>query len=127
VARVIDAKEMERRNAQLAEQIGTRLLVGGVTLEQRLRRAGRLLPRWARRDASRFVEAGRLAAHPKLARQIDEAALDKAEARLTRYLGSIDPDERRTTARLHLAGGIVLKLLIVGGLLLAVLRWRGLI
>ena len=37
---MIDAKEMERRNAQLAEQIGTRLLVGGVTLEQRLRDLG---------------------------------------------------------------------------------------
>lgn len=124
---MIDAKELERRRAELAELIGTQLRVGGVTLEQRLKKAGRLLPRWARRDAARFVEAGRLAGHPRLARQIDEAALGKAEARLRRYLTSIDPDERRTTARLQLAGGIVLKVLIVAGVFLAVLRWQGLV
>ncbi|WP_323763506.1 hypothetical protein [Marinovum sp.] len=124
---MLDTRELEGRRAALAELIGTRLRVGGATLEQRLKRAGRLLPRWARRDAARFVEAGRLAAHPKLARQIDETALDKAEARLRRYLTSIDPDERRTTARLHLAGGIVLKVLIIAAVFLAVLRWQGLL
>lgn len=124
---MIEAKDVERRKAELAELIGTRLRVGGVTLEQKLRRAGRLLPRWARKDAALFVQAGQLAAHPRLARQIDVAALDKAEGRLKRYLEQIDPDERRKTALLHLAGGIVLKVLIVGGVFLAVLRWQGLV
>ncbi len=124
---MIEAKDVERRKAELAELIGTQLRVGGVTLEQKLKRAGRLLPRWARRDAGLFVHAGQLAAHPRLARQIDVAALDKAEARLKRYLEQIDPDERRKTALLHLVGGIVLKVLIVGGVFLAVLRWQGLV
>ncbi len=122
---VIDARDMDRRSAELAELIGTQLRVGGGTLEQKLRRAGRLLPRWARRDAARISAAARLAAHPRLARQIDPVALDKAEARLRRYLCAIDPAERRKTALLQLAGGIVLKLLLVAAVVLVVLRWRG--
>lgn len=124
---MIDAKDMDRRCTELAELIGSQLRVGGRTLEQKLKRAGRLLPRWARRDAARIGEAARLAAHPRLARQIDPAALDKAEARLRRYLAAIDPAERRKTVLLQLAGGIVLKLLLVSGVVLAVLRWRGLV
>lgn len=124
---VIDAKNIETRKADLATLMGEQLRVGGVTLEQKLRRAGRLLPRWARRDAQRFVQASQLAAHPKLSRQIDSKALDTAQARLTRYLTALDPDERRTTARLRLAGEIVLKLLIIAATFVMVMRWQGLV
>lgn len=124
---MIEAHTIEARKSALAKLMADQLGVGGATFENMLTRAGRRLPAWARRDAAQIVEASRLAAHPKLARQLDLHALSRAEARLTRYLKSLDPKERRTTARLHLAGGIVLKLLAVAALFLMVLRWQNII
>lgn len=115
---VLDQRDIEARQARLSQLLGTQLRVGGKTLEKRVARAGRLLPRWARRDMARILDAARLAGNPKLARMVDIAALDKAEARVTRYLKALDPDEARKTARLRLAGMVVLNLLIVLGLFL---------
>lgn len=88
-------------------------------------RAGRLLPKWARRDLEKIVEASKLAGHPKLTRMVDTDEIDKAEARVTRYLKSLDPREARKTAWLRLIGLVVLNLLIVLALFLWVLRWQG--
>ena len=122
---VLDQKDIEARKARLAELLGTQLRVRGKTLEARMARAGRLLPKWVRRDLEKVVEASRLAGHPKLARMVDIAALDKAEARVTRYLSALDPVEARKTAWLRLAGVIVLNLLIVVGVFLWVARALG--
>lgn len=124
---MIDRQDIEARKAALADLMGQQLRVGGQGLERKLKRAGRLLPGWVRRDAARLVDAGQLAANPKLARQIDVAALDAAQARITRYLEAQDPREKRTTARLHMAGGLAFRLLIVAGLFVWVARWQGLL
>ncbi|MDA7427347.1 hypothetical protein PGB28_02670 [Primorskyibacter aestuariivivens] len=122
---MLDQKDIEARKARLAELLGTQLRVRGKTLETRMARAGRLLPKWARRDLEKIVEASRHAGHPKLARMVDLATLDKAEARVTRYLRSLDPVEARKTAWLRLAGLIALNLLIVLGVFLWVIYSLG--
>ncbi len=122
---MIDPKDLEARKAAIAELMGAQLRVGGRSYEARLKRARRRLPGWVRREAQRLVEAGQLAAHPKLARRIDAAALDTAEARIIRYLESLDPAEARKSFWLHLTGELVLKLLIVAGLFFAALRGFG--
>ena len=123
---MIHPQDIETRKAALAHLMETRLHVGGVSLEQKLKRAGRRLPRWVRRDAARLIEAGERAANPKLARQIDVAALNAAHKRMTRYLQNTDFDARRKTARINLAAGIVFKILLVGAVFVGVARWRGL-
>lgn len=124
---MIGQNDIEARKAALAQLMGEKLRVSGRTFEQKLKRAGRLLPRWARRDAVRLIEAGRLAANPKLARRIDLGALDAAQTRLTRYLQSVDLTERRKTARINFAAGIVFKLLLVAAVFVLVARWQGLV
>lgn len=121
----MDPIDIEARKAALSELLGAQLRVRGRTLEQRVTRAGRLLPRWARRDLRRIIEASHMAGNPKLARRLDPAAFAKAEARVTRYLKSLDPREARRTAQLRLLGLVVLNLLIVLGVFLWVLYLRG--
>lgn len=118
---MLDPKDIEVRKTALTELLGKQLDVGGKSLERKVARAGRLLPRWARRDAALWCEAGQHASHPRLARRLDEAALAKAEARLTRYLNDLDPAERRMTARLRLVGAVVFNLLSVAGLFILTL------
>lgn len=122
---MIDHRDIQARTASLADLVGKQLGVRGKTLEKRVARAGRLLPKWARRDLGKVIEANRLASHPKLARMIDAKAFAKAEERVTRYLRDLNPQEARKTALLRLVGLIVLNLLIVVALFLWVARSLG--
>ncbi|TNF23291.1 MAG: hypothetical protein EP318_00960 [Rhodobacteraceae bacterium] len=124
---MIDPADIQARKAALAQLMGEKLRVGGGSFEHKLKRAGRLLPRWARRDAARLIEAGQMAGNPRLARQIDVRALDAAQARLTRYLQALDLAERRKTLRINLAAGIAFKILLVAAVFILVARWQALL
>ncbi|MFU8777662.1 MAG: hypothetical protein ACNA7M_08325 [Roseovarius sp.] len=99
----------------------------GPTLERQLRRAGRRLPRRPRRAAAIILGAQDWMAHAKLARVLDTAQVDRAFADLHAYLDRLNPQEARKTALLRLAGGIVLNLLLLAGLIYALIRWQGVI
>lgn len=113
------------RSDRLAELIEERLGVRGRGLEAKLRRAGRLLPRWLRREASQLVKAERLMSHPKLMMQADPAALDRAFRHCETWLKTIDPAERRKSRMLGFLGVNAANLLIVAGLFIAYLVWAG--
>ena len=94
-------------------------------LQTRLSRAGRRLPARIRAQAQLVVEAETLAAHPKLALRIDRDRVACAHAEVRAHLRSIDPADRRRGAILGLLGGLAFNLLLLAGLTLAFLRWRG--
>ena len=112
-----------RLSALMEERLGLR----GPDLERQLRKAGRRLPRHIRRDGETVVMAERLAAHPKLARQIDRAALARADDRMTRHLEAIDPKEARRTRLINMAALIAAQILVIAVALVAVLAWRGIV
>lgn len=107
--------------------IEERLGFKGKTLSHALQKAGRTLPRWARRAAQELSNAALREDHPKLSRQTDPAALARLHADLVTYLERIDPKERRMTALVRQLSVIAINLLIFLGLLLAFLAWRGFI
>ena len=114
---MIDRKRFDERIEGLRTALAERLRVRGPDLERQVRRAGRRLPRRQRRAAQTLLGAEDWMGHPRLARLLDARAVDTAFDEMHRHLDRIDPVERRRTALLRIAGGIVLNLMIFGVLL----------
>lgn len=116
---------------QLADRISTllgqKLNVRGVSLERRFRRAGRAVPRRARRPIRTLIEAQQMAQNPQMAMRIDKDHLSKAYDIALRELSAIDEQSERARRRINLAALVALQILLIGGILVAVLRWRGFI
>ena len=120
---ISDDTPAARASALLEERLGLR----GPDLERQLRKAGRRLPRRIRQDGETIATAQRFAAHPRMARRIDQGTVDRAHGRFTRHLEAIDRREVRRTRAINLAALVAAQVLIVAVLFVAVLAWRGLV
>jgi len=120
---MIEPKQLHARIAAVQARLHDKLGLRGATFERQVRRAGRLLPRRQRRAAQTLLGAQDWMGHPRLARLLDRRAVETAFLDLHRHLDEIDPRERRKTALLRLAGGIVLNLMIFGALLWLAWTW----
>ncbi len=107
----------ERVAALMAERLGA----DGATAADRLERGGRRLPRRLRADAAVLAEAARHARDPRLLAALDVERVAAAYDRLVRHLAAT----RRRSPLQGVARSILLSLLIVAGVVLAVLTWRG--
>jgi len=114
------ADEVERLMAE-------RLRIRGRDLSRQIDKAGRLLPKAVRRDARYLAEAARLAPNPKLRRMIDVDKAARAHAVVTAHLATIDPKVRARTRLLRILAVIAFNVLLIGGLLIAYLVWRGVV
>lgn len=113
------------RAEALARMMEARMGVRGRGLDGKLRAAGRSLPKRLRRAGAQIVEAARIEANPKLARQIDHAGVERAAVEIERHLQSIDPVRRRLHKAVDIAAAQAFNLLAVAVLVLTVLRLRG--
>ena len=119
------SESIAEQSDRLALLIEERLGIRGDGLETKLRKAGRLLPRWLRQEASRLVAAQRLVKHPKLMRQADSMTLEKACKRCEKWLKSIDPAARRRARLLIFLALNAANLLLVTAMFVAYLVWSG--
>jgi hypothetical protein len=117
----------EERADHIAELLESQLGVRGKSLDAKLRKAGRLLPRDIRRHGEKIVEAVSLQGSPKLARMVDEKSTVSAYDAIEKYLSSIDAWDRRKGNALGFLTTNAFNLLVVTALLIIVLRWRGFI
>lgn len=119
--------DLDMRAERLANLIEEKLGVRGKGLQAKLGRGGRKLPRAVREAGEQLLLAQRMAANPKLARQVDydriNASCDVAE----RMLGRIDPWERRKTQGINWLAGNAFNLIVVLALVVALIAWRGLL
>lgn len=122
---MIDTEEFRGRVTGLQQALADRMRLRSATLERQVRRAGRRLPRRQRRAAAIILGAQDWMSHPKLARVLDRAQVDRAFADLHAYLETLNPQEARKTAVLRLIGGIGLNLMLLSGLIYALVRWQG--
>ena len=123
----MDSKDLTHKVAHLNTLLEQKLSLRKGSLGKRADRAGRRLPKWVRRNLHQIDQAHSMAGNPRLARLIDAQALEKAYAAAERHLASIDPKERRKDRLLGLLGALAFNLLLLAALLLAVLRWQGVI
>lgn len=103
----------------------SKLRVRGRSLDAQIRKAGRLLPRAVKRDATYLARALPLAANPKLMRMVDMDKARQAHRNILAFLEGIDLAAQRRTAALNLLASIAFALLVTGSLLLFVLVQRG--
>lgn len=117
---------IQERSKSLAALIEKKLGVRGKTLEAKLKRAPRAMPRWVRQEAMRLVEAERLAGHPKLLMQVDPQALAQSHKRCTDWLNGVDRGAKRQTFLMRLLAVNVLNIGFVLVALAVTLRLAGL-
>jgi len=117
--------DIETKAENLRALIEDRLRIKGRTLSHAIRKAGRLLPKWARTEARYVVQAAEMMRHPKLRLTVDEARVAKAHDDLVAHLNSIDPVERRKTQTLRILGTISFNLILIATAFIIYLVWRG--
>ena len=114
----------DERAEHIADLIESQLGVRGKTLDAKLRKAGRLLPRDIRRHGDRIVEAVALQASPKLSRMVDSEKALSSYNSFEKFLSDIDASERRKDGIISFLSTNVFNMLVTIGLLIAVLKWR---
>lgn len=124
---MIDPNKFHQQTKDINDLLRRKLGVRGRGFAARLHRAGRRLPKAARRAGEDIVRAQALIDQPKLARFLDVAELDNAFNTLTRQLSGIDAADRRKGAILGTLGGLVFNLIALIVVLIVLLRWRGII
>ncbi len=123
----MEHSDLEQMISKLSDMIGERLRVRGKDFQTRVKKAGRLLPRPVRRAAGELVEAHSMIENPVLAKVVDADAVHRAYQTCTRYLSDVDPVAARSRKRYNLASLVSLQVILVAGLAIAVMQWRGLI
>ncbi|WP_395543769.1 hypothetical protein [Neotabrizicola sp. sgz301269] len=114
---------------QMADRVSSllegRLGARGKTLGDKVRKAGRRLPRRVRVAAAALAEAAEMAQNPKLLVRVDEAQVAQNYDIVVRHLGGIDRGALRRGAVMNFLASVAFSILIVGLGLLAFLIWRG--
>jgi hypothetical protein len=118
----VTIQQMADRISALMEE---RLAVRGVTLGDKLRKGGRLLPRRVRAAAERLARAGSYAQNPKLLLQVDEGEVSKDYDTCVRHLTAINAGAGMRRMLGSIATSIAFGLLVLGVAVIAVLKWRG--
>lgn len=112
---------------EIRKLMETRLRLHGKTLAQQVHKAGRLLPRRRRREATYLAQVEPLMHHPKLMRRVDAHKVRKAHANLSYFLKSIDPKDRAKGRVLAWLGSISFIAIVVFILVVTVLVQRGIV
>jgi len=119
--KVVVEQLVERVFVLLREKLGVR----GGSLEARVRRAGRMLPRHVRLAARELVNADQMAQEPKMLLRLDPSRVSAAYSTCSNYLEGIDEKALKSKAVFGFAATLIVQLLVIGGVALAVMRWRG--
>ncbi|MEM1073021.1 MAG: hypothetical protein AAF665_06335 [Pseudomonadota bacterium] len=122
-----DTTAVGEKTEILRQKMEKHLGINARSFEAAVRRAGRQLPRRMRKKAALVIEAQALSEHPKLARRIDLPGFETAAVDLQIYLESQKLSEQVWTRRLNRLALLAFNLLLIAGVTVAFMRWRGLI
>ncbi|MZR12621.1 hypothetical protein GQE99_06255 [Maritimibacter sp. DP07] len=119
--------DLQDRAETLARLMEERLDIRGPDLAAKTRRARRRVPRWLRRELMALVQALEYSRHPKFAARIDHARIETGARRAQNWLEQVDATDRRKSLVIHWLAGNAFNVLVVIGLAVGVMAWRGLI
>lgn len=94
-------------------------------LQVMLRRRGAALPARLRKPAARLAEADTIGAQPKIARQLDLAAIGRDHAALIAHLQPLGEFSRLRRRAVNFAASLSLGLLVLGGVIIWIMVERG--
>jgi hypothetical protein len=112
---------------EVSAALDAKLGMRGRTLAAQVRKAGRLLPRGVKRDATYLAQTVDLSQNPKLSRMVDIDKVSRAHANVLAFLAGVDRGAQRRTAALNMIASIAFVFLVTGIVLLFVLVQRGFI
>jgi hypothetical protein len=95
------------------------------SLQVMLRRRGGALPAKLRKPARKLAEADRISAQPKVARQLDLAALSRAHAALTEHLRPLGELSRWRGRAISFAASVTFGLLVLAAAVIWIMVRRG--
>lgn len=121
------AMAIQQMSDRLAALMEERLRIRGAGLEAKLTKGGRMLPRHVRAAAGRLAEAATMAQNPKLYLTVDQQKVASDYDLCLRHLSGLNLWDRRKAMVLNWLASTVFTLAVVGALVFAVLRWRGLV
>ena len=117
----VSTQQMVERVSAL---LGERYRVTG-DLADKTAKLRRRLPAKVRDALETLMSAAHMAQNPRLAPQIDDAAVAAAYDLALRHLNGVNRKDRRRGVVVGIAGSIAFSLLTVAVLVVVVLRWRG--
>jgi hypothetical protein len=123
----MSAATVQHMADRVAALIEERLRVRGQGLAEKVKRAGRTLPRKVREAAMRLADAAMMAQNPKLLVQLDEERVAADYDLCLRHLSGISTGDRWLGWLINFGATTVVTLIFVGLMLLGVLYWRGLL
>lgn len=95
------------------------------TLAQKLRRAGRRLPRGIAQDVAYLEQTQKRIAHPRRRGQLDVKRIENIVQNQKKSLGRIDVAKDKSRERINWLGVLVLNLMMFGLVYYALLKWLG--
>lgn len=119
--------DLKDRTDRLAKLMEDRLGIRGGGFGGKVRRAGRRLPRALRGEARYLAAALEMEDNPRLVHQIDWPRAERGAEALERYLRGVDGRGRREGLWLDWFAANAWNLLLVAGLVVLLLAWRGLL
>lgn len=119
----ITIQQMADRVAGLMED---RLRIRGAGLAEKLRAGGRHLPRKVRAAAEDLAQAAHMSQNPKMLLRIDEGRVAETYDICVRYLSPLGSGARRRWLLQSMAAQVAFGLIVVVGLVIVVLKLRGL-
>ncbi len=118
-----DHADIAAKAARLEALLGEKLGLTDGPLSRRVARARRRLPTGVHAHLVRVARAAEAAGHPRLVRQIDDAALERAYAEAVSHLEKVDPRDRRIGMFLDIAATLIFNLALFSLILALALRW----
>lgn len=122
-----DLLNISGENADLAAKMRSKLRVRGATLGPVLKRSKRRLPRHVKRAVQTLLTAEAQAKNPKLRLIQDAPRLTRARKDVLAYLDGVDPADERKGALLGILASLAVNFILLFVLVVAVLRWRGIV
>lgn len=120
----VTIQQMADRVAGLMEE---RLNIRGTGLAAKLRKGGRRLPRKVRVAAEELAAFAEKAENPRLLTQINIEEVATAYDLCVRHLSALQAGRQRANMLIGMAGSVAFILLVVAGLTIGFLFWRGLL
>lgn len=117
--------QFNNRVAEATKALKTAFGGNPKSLEQALKRAGRRLPRRARKAGAEIVAAQMLSANPKLHQQLDASRLERDFDKLISGAGRVDAKAIRQKWLVGAMASFAFNLLLLITLFVVVALWRG--
>ena len=116
----IDAAETAIEGA-LTDTFGTKK----GTILDKLRKAGKRLPRGIEEDVAYLQDVRKRTAHPRRRGQVDVNRVDAARENSLKALGKVDVARDKARERINWLGVLVINLMMFGVVYYALLKWLG--